>query len=301
MAGEIFLDLLMSGIDSWPEPGKEIFAHQFSRELGGGAPITACALARLDCAASMLAAVGLDAAGWIAERLGACGVNTENLKIDAAESTGITVVASRPEDRAFITYRGANHLFPKLLEERLKGPGELPRHIHIAAPLALDWAEELIATIHARGSTVSLDVGWHPNWLEDPRAIAVARSADIFFPNEMEARAMTGEQTPAEILHAFAARGLRRVALKLGSQGAALLSDGQTHFVSRYPVHCVDTTGAGDCFDAGFLQAWLTGVEPCECLARANICGALSTEMHGGIAGAPDLDKLNQHLRTMAR
>jgi len=300
VAGEIFVDLLMLGLDSWPKPGKEIFAHEFKRELGGGSAITACALARLGCASEILAVVGRDSSAWIGERLRSCGVSTGSLTIEYAEPTGLTVIASRPVDRAFITYRGANGSFPVLLRERVNSAAEFPKHVHISAPLSLSDGLDIISKIHSRGATVSLDVGWNESWFGDSRATAIARHVDIFFPNEVEARAITGEQEAADVLRAFAGNGIGCVALKLGAKGAALLWNRQTHFVGAHPVHCVDTTGAGDCFDAGFLQAWLAGADPIECLRQANICGALSTEAYGGINGSPDLERLHEELRKMA-
>lgn len=298
-AGEIYVDLVMGGLDSWPEAGKETFAREFRREIGGGTAITACALARLGNRSEVLAAVGRDCSQWVLERLNGCGVGTGSVTVEDREPTGCTVIASRPDDRALITYAGANRYFPELLQARLAAADALPEHLHLSVPLALSDGLQVCRAIRERGGTVSLDVGWHPGWLTDRRALALLQCVDLFLPNEVEAGAMTGEREPAQVLQAFAARGVRRVALKLGSKGAALLWDGKTYFVGAHPVRCVDTTGAGDCFDAGFLHAWLGGAEPLECLRSGNICGALSTETFGGVAGSPDASRLAAELRRM--
>ena len=96
------------------------------------------------------------------------------------------------------------------------------------------------------------------------------------------------------MLRWFADAGLGRVALKLGARGAALLWDGQVEFSAGLGVKTVDTTGAGDCFNAGFLHSWLQGDQPEICLRAANICGALSTEAYGGVAGAPGAARLKE-------
>ena len=85
--------------------------------------------------------------------------------------------------------------------------------------------------------------------------------------------AVTGGGTPVSLR----AKGLRGVGLKLGGNGAALLWKNQELFAEAYPVESLDTTGAGDCFDAGFIYAWLNRESPRNCLEIANICGALST------------------------
>jgi sugar/nucleoside kinase (ribokinase family) len=82
------------------------------------------------------------------------------------------------------------------------------------------------------------------------------------------------------------------VALKLGAEGAALLWKGEFLRADSYPVEPVDTTGAGDCFDAGFLHEWLQGAPPEECLRAGTICGGLSTEKMGGLDGFPTAERL---------
>ncbi len=299
VAGEIFIDWIMSGIDAWPQPGKEIFATHLHRVIGGGTAVTACALARLGSSAAVMAVVGTDTGDWIVDRLKSYGVDTAELQFDSSEPTGITVIASRPEDRAFLTYPGANRGFPELFTARFAASIPRARHIHLAFPPPLDRAGEIVDKIHEQGCSVSLDVGWHETWLSDSCAFPLLRNIDIFFPNELEARRMTGQQDAVGMLSDFAAAGVKKVALKLGSKGAALLWNGVMYFAPPQAVVAIDSTGAGDCFNAGFLHAWLGGKHPQMCLRHANICGALSTEAHGGLAGFPDMDRLITELEKL--
>jgi sugar/nucleoside kinase (ribokinase family) len=296
VAGEIFADQIMSGFDYWPAPGKEAFAKEYHREIGGGAVITACGLAKLGCRAAVLGIVGSDGE-WVLEQLRRNSVDTAEIEIDPDEPTGFTVAVTGPDDRAFLTYGGANRDFPPLLAEAAAG-GRLAcaRHVHLACSPDLGSAADLMDAIRAAGCTISLDVGWHEDWLTDPRAPDALRLVDLFFPNELEARAITRRRDPEGALRAFRRMGLRRVALKLGARGAALLWDGEMIFAPGTVVAAVDTTGAGDCFDAGFLHAWLNGAPPRRCLEAANVCGALSTEKPGGIAGFPDPERLRREL-----
>ena len=107
---------------------------------------------------------------------------------------------------------------------------------------------------------------------------------------------MTGETEPESILRRFREEGAKAVALKLGARGAGLLWEGRIVFVDPHPVKPVDTTGAGDCFDAGFLHAWLRGEPPESCLRMVAICGALSTEGLGGLSAFPSRDRLETEL-----
>lgn len=287
----------MSGFPSWPQPGTEAFAREFHREVGGGAAISACGLAKLGSRTAVLGVVGHDSGEWVANRMKSIGVSTSQLRFDPVEPTGVTVAISTSEDRTFLTYHGANRCFqPMLAEAAASGGLANARHVHLAWAPGLDTAAELIAAIRAQGCSISLDVGWHEDWLADPRAIALLPTIDILFLNEVEARRMTGEDDRERILHWLASAGARRVALKLGPDGAALLWDGGIMSVKPYPVKPIDTTGAGDCFDAGFLHFWLQGESSLACLRAGNFSGAASTEAYGGIDGFPDFERVKLEL-----
>lgn len=297
VAGELYTDLILSGFDFWPQPGQEAFAKNFHREVGGGAANTACGMARLGSRAGVLGVVGTDG-DWTVEQLARYGVDTEHISRHATEPTAFTVAVSTPEDRSFFTYPGANRAFGATLAGAAMGGRLRPaRHVHLAFPPELSTAPELLSAIRANGCTVSLDVGWHEDWLKDARIRDLLPLLDLFSPNEVEAHAVTAEREPEEILRWFESAGLARVALKLGPRGAALLWDGEIHFAAAPAVTPVDTTGAGDCFDAGLLHSWLRGDSPETCLRAGNICGALSTEAYGGVAGVPDAARFNRLLK----
>ena len=295
-AGELYADLIMSGFEFWPAPGQEAFAREFHREIGGGAAITACGLARLGVRSGLLGVVGEDGE-WLTGELSRHGVDVTDVRIDPVEPTAFTVAITSPEDRAFLTYPGANRGFPAALAQAAAAQ-QLSRvsHVHLAFAPELSTAADLFLAIRGNGCTLSLDVGWHEEWLGDPRALAALKWVDVFFPNETEARRITGEEDPALCLGRLGEAGVKLVALKLGSRGAALWWNGTILSGAAHPAAPVDTTGAGDCFDAGFLYAWLKRKPPEAILRTANICGALSTENYGGIAGFPKAARLKQEL-----
>jgi sugar/nucleoside kinase (ribokinase family) len=296
--GEMYVDLIMSGFDTWPQPGREAVASHFHREIGGGAAITACGLARLGTKTGVLGVAGRDDGAWLVEQLRGCGVNTSWIRFDPAEPTAFSVAASTSEDRAFLTYPGANRSLPATLAEAAaEGSFAGARHVHLACAPDLGTIAGLLDLMRRDGRGLSLDVGWHEDWLRDRRALAALSQVDIFFPNEVEALTITGEADAERALRRFASAGLTRVALKLGACGAALLWDGELLFAAPLAVKPVDTTGAGDCFNAGFLHALLAGERPDVCLQTANICGALSTQAYGGVAGLPDAARLDRELK----
>lgn len=291
--GDVFTDIVLSGFTVWPQPGEEAFADALRREAGGGAAITACGLARLGLRTALLAMVGQDSE-WLLARLAGCGVAEELIHRSGDDYAGLTVSVSTREDRAFFTYQGTNLALPALLAGNADIRRELTRarHVHIAFPIAPELLVMTAEMLHAAGSTLSLDVGWQADWLQDARNLAALREVDWFMPNDREAAAMTGETEPESMLRAFAAARARGVALKLGAAGSACLLHDEILFAAAVRVDPLDTTGAGDCFDAGFLAAWLAGAAPLACLRAGNCCGALSTRGLGGIETFPTREEL---------
>lgn len=293
--GEFFIDQVLSGFQFLPRLGEESFARRLHKEVGGGAAITACGLARLGVAVSVLGAVGREDGEWVANRLISCGVDCSGLEFDSDEPTGLTVSVSTQEDRAFFSYYGANRLLAKLLRKPSTfQTAKKARHVHFAcAPDAEDDAALLLNLRKAR-CRISVDVQSHISWLTRLENLNLLRTCNIFFPNEREAEWISGEEGTHKILRSLAEKGIRGVGLKLGGKGAALLWRRRELLTDPFPVDTVDTTGAGDSFNAGFIYAWLRGLTPQVSLEVANICGALSTRKPGGIAAFPTLTELKE-------
>jgi sugar/nucleoside kinase (ribokinase family) len=300
VVGDLFLDLVMSGFQAWPRPGEESFARKFHKEVGGGAAITACGLSKLGLQTGILGVVGKEDGGWLLDQLRARGVDTSKIRVTPAEPTAFTVSVSTTLDRTFFTYSGANRELSTLVGDLIGiATADRVRHIHLAHALEPANLPASFKAIKDKGWSLSVDVGWHPEWYADARARAALKLVDIFFPNEREAGAVTQETEPRRMLDAFQRMGVHRVALKLGKHGAALLWDGAVCFQKPGIIDAVDTTGAGDCFDAGFLYAWLGGMEPALCLRAGAACGEMSTRALGGVAGFPSKEELETILCTV--
>lgn len=297
VVGDFFMDVVMTGFYRMPQLSEEVFANALRHEIGGGAAITSCGLARLGLNVAVLGVVGRDDGMWLAKRLIAAGVNASGLEHHPTEPSGVTVSVSTHEDRAFFTYYGANEQLPRLIREpAARALMTEAHHVHFACAPDPVLDSGLFEELHAHGCRVSIDVGWHESWLTDLDSLMLLREGDMFFPNEREGQLMTGETEPEEIVRVMAERGIRNIALKLGAKGALMYRDGKTLRCASYPVRAIDTTGAGDCFDAGFIYAWVMG-EPAEiCLRHATICGALSTRELGGLAGFPTKEELEEAL-----
>jgi len=295
-AGEAFEDLIFVGLDRIPGPGEEVKTDTFEATVGGGAVITAVAAARLGMKVDLLSALGPAAV----KRLRKERVRITNL-IRPGEQHAITAAISTTEDRAFVTFNGVN----AKLEERLAKaiPKADATHVHLCFyPHDCGLWTRIVTRLRKKGITTSWDFGWNEPLTSDRGLTDLIDALDFVFVNELEARLYTGESTLEAALPHWRARkaitivkqgesgamwlmpdlARRPVRRSLGGGGSLGEGGRDIHFPAPR-VKVVDTTGAGDSFNAGFLVAWLRGKSPVECLAAGNKIGAQSTQKAGGI------------------
>ena len=299
-AGEIYIDHIFTGFKSWPEPGGEVFAPSYIRELGGGAAITACGLGRLGRKVAALGMVGSEEIEWIGSVLNANNVSRSALR-QIAGHTGTTVSISTVEDRSFFSHAGPNAQLPEwLLEQAVVERLTQARHVHFAVALPRNAALRLLPALRAAGTTVSLDPGWQPVWSGDEANRATCREVDFFLPNEKEAACIAGlslgRATPQELAGALVRMGFTNTVVKLGSKGAIATCGGAVCHVDAPDAPVVDTTGAGDAFDAGFIDALLDNASTESMLRRGCLLGSCSVRAVGALAGLPLRDGIEEML-----
>lgn len=288
VVGEIFADHVFSGFQRWPAPGEEVHTDYYVRELGGGAVNTACALARLHHRVRLIGLIGEADRTWFETRLKGFGLSADGLRCSPLD-TGVTVSVSTAEDRSFYTYPGANRRLTELLDDAaIRAELIAARHVHFAMPLVADLAKRLFPILRKAGCTTSLDVGFSPDWLSDPANQWTCRAVDYFFPNQKEAQLLSGGESAEAFRDWASSMDIRHGVIKLGAAGGAAVVNGGVLRVAPPRVDAVDTTGAGDAFDAGFIDGVLTGESTEDCLRRACICGALCTTRIGALEGLPD-------------
>jgi sugar/nucleoside kinase (ribokinase family) len=292
IVGEIYIDHVMSGFQRWPGPGEEVVSEQYTREIGGGSATTACGLSRLGRSVNLVGVIGQDDAAWLERRLADFGVNSDGLH-KLRGPTGVTLSVSTREDRSFFTHVGVN----RQLGQELLSPGIVAtltraRHVHFAMPLACELAATLLPALAAAGCTSSLDVGYQPAWWQDEANHATCQAVDYLLPNEKEAALLSGGANPGDFF-AFARKlRMRSAVLKLGAGGAMTETNGLLLTVRPPKVVALDSTGSGDAFGAGFIDALLEGATAEERLRRGCICGALSTRVAGALGGLPNREEL---------
>lgn len=292
--GDVNPDLVLRGGDVVPAFGQaEHLVDEAVLTVGGSGAIMACAAARLGLHVVLCGVTGEDLFGrFIREHLEERGVDTRGLVTDPGRRTGVTVVLSGPEDRAILTMPGTiGDLRAELIADGLLGQA---RHTHVSSYFLQRRLQpdlpELFGRVHAEGGTTSIDPNWDPTERWDGGLVGVLSTTDLFFPNAVEVTRVAHISDVGEAISRLHAEGVT-VVVKQGDRGAtAGLGNGSVH-VAGLPVPVVDTTGAGDSFDAGFLAAWLGGAPLERALAIANVCGALSTRATGGVNGQVTWDE----------
>lgn len=292
VVGEIFADHVFSGFPTWPGPGEEVIAENYLRELGGGAINTACALSRLGRRVRLVGLIGEADLDWFESRLGEFGVSMEGIRI-GSDGTGITVSVSTVEDRSFFTYPGVNRALPELLASpEIVADLAAARHVHFAMPLPRDLAGTLLPLLRQAGCTTSLDVGYSPGWLRDPANRSSLRDVDLFLPNAKEAALLSGDEEPSSFEAWSIGAGIGRAVMKQGASGAWIADERGLRHVPAPRIVALDSTGAGDAFDAGVIDGLLDGESIDGCVERGCICGALCTTAAGALQSLPHSPQL---------
>lgn len=298
VVGEVNADVIVRGLPSLPVMGRELLCESVERAMGGSSAIVACRLAMLGCDVSFLGVVGDDAEGRLMRSsLERWGVRTELLEADPSVATGATYVLSFPHDRAMFTHLGSiGALTPaRVRRDALGGFG----HVHVSSAYVqtglTEGLPELLAELRGMGLTLSLDPQWDPE--ETWRGFReMARSVDYLLPNEEEALSATGAPSVEEAARELAAWTPGLAVVKRGARGACVWCDGGLIEARPPRVSVIDTTGAGDTFDAALLRARLVGgLAIAEALRYACAAGALAcTQLGGAETALPHSEVLTQ-------
>ncbi len=293
--GDYFLDLIFTGLPQLPALGKEIFGTGFAM-LPGGAYNSAVAMHRLGLRVGWATDFGDDDfSRLVLARVAAEGLNDALFVRHSGPLRRITVSVSYPEDRAFITYVDPGPIVPAAMRALATAGARAVYLAGIAHGKLFD-----AGLLLARSKRMKVIMDGNSDDQVTLRAACVYRaiaSVDIFIPNANEARRLTGEADLPTAIRALAGLG-PLVAVKDGSQGAYACVDGEILHAPAISVTPVDTTGAGDCFNAGFVKAWLADRPVRECLRWGNVVGGLSTTMRGGTGRVVTAPEVEQYLRS---
>lgn len=299
IAGEINLDLILYGLPEVMPLERELLANDFRLTLGSSSAILAHNLAALGISVGFITLLGSDPLGSIAlERLDAIGVDLTRIKrVSEGASTGVTILLNHDGKRHILTYPGT--MFEMAATDLDMAYLASGRHFHLSS-LFLHKALQpdlprICRELKAEGLTLSLDTNDDPDDLWGGVLDQLLGIVDIFLPNEDEACRISGEANAESAIEALARR-VPLVAVKCGKRGALVQAGNRHWHVPAELVTPIDTIGAGDSFDAGFLAAYLRGETPDACAAFGNRTAALSTLRPGGTESFRDSSLVEEFL-----
>jgi sugar/nucleoside kinase (ribokinase family) len=296
VAGEINPDLILAG-DVAPEFGQvEKLVDSAMLTIGSSSAIFACGAARLGLKVAFIGICGDDVFGhFMLGEMQKRNVDVSNVIVRPDGQTGLSVILNRDADRAILTHLGliadlrASDVPDSLLRQS--------RHLHVASYFLQTKLQPdlpaLFQRAHSLGLTTSLDTNYDPSekWLGFDRLLSVT---DIFLPNKTEALSITKSKDVESASRQLADKS-KVVAVKLGADGALACNGKEIIQSKSISVNVVDTVGAGDTFDAGFLYGYLNHWPLEKSLRLACVCGAMSTQEAGGTEGQPALEEAMKH------
>ncbi|MGB9672647.1 MAG: carbohydrate kinase family protein [Anaerolineales bacterium] len=279
VVGDYCLDLIFSGLPSFLELGKEVVARDFAM-VGGGTYNTAVALHRLGVKVGWATDFGNDLfSKLVLEMAEKDGLDNALFVQHTIPLRRITVSASLSNDRAFVAFYDDGPTIPAAIKALTSASAKV---LYIPALYTGPAFDLGLPLVRARHIQIVMDGNSYDDAvLKDPKVRKALKNCTIFMPNRAEACRITALDNLEQAMYKLGEL-IPLVVVKDGANGAFACQDGKIIHVDSIPVHPVDTTGAGDCFNAGFLKAWLEGQPLEECLRWGNIVGGLSTLGYGG-------------------
>jgi len=282
--GELNCDLILYGLPPVLEPEREHLATDFAMTLGSSSAIFAHNISLLGSRVGFTSCIGGDPLGkFCVERLSESGVDVSGVKCLANKTTGVTVILPLAKQRQILSYLGTTvdlqsaHLDLDYLRSA--------SHFHLSSFFLLRGLRPSLPgfffQMKQSGLTTSLDTNDDPEnlWAVDVKD--VLKSVDVFLPNEQEACKLAGARDVESALESLS-RLVSIVVIKCGARGVVAKHGNKRFSVPALPLQPIDTVGAGDSFNAGFLHKFIRGRAIQDCLEYGVACAGLSTTRTGG-------------------
>jgi len=252
---------------------------------GGNAANTSIALGKLGAPVRILSLCGADAAAvFVRGHLESAGADCSGIfTTQSPTSTAVMLIHPRGERAIYYHLGASGDPFPEHL------PLEGGAHFHLAATFRMPdlrkRAPAILAQAQTLGMSTSIDTQWDTDGLWMATLAPALPYCDTLFVNQREMAMLTGSTDISRGAQALAERGPAVIVVKLGDQGCLLRTGSEEAWIAGIPVRAVDTTGAGDCFVAGFLAARWRGENILESARFANAVGALAVTEIGATKG----------------
>jgi ribokinase len=294
VVGSINIDLVACA-NRLPAPGETILGSSFDVFNGGKGANQAVAIAKLGVPVDMIASLGTDLfTDRLLSGLKAAGVDTHAVQM-AAGPCGVAHISRADNgENSIIVVSGAN---------RLVSPAYIDTHLETVQQASmilvqLETPLEAVLRLAEQAWEAKTPLMLDPAPAR-PLPEVLLRRTTWLTPNETEAQILLGRVNidPAAAAEKLLAMGVRNVALKLGSQGVFLAGrDCPAQQVPAFPVKAVDTTAAGDCFNAAFAVALIRGQAPAVAARYAAAAAAISVTRPGAQPSLPTASEVDAFL-----
>jgi sugar/nucleoside kinase (ribokinase family) len=292
IAGELNLDLILYGLPDEIPPERELLASGMSITLGSSSAIVAHNLACLGNKVGFISCIGDDQFGQTAlGYLQRAGIDLSKVSKKDSVKTGLTVILQRTGWRNMVTYPGT--IFDLRMDSLDLDYLSSSRHFHLSSfylqkNLRPDMPK-LLKAMKEAGLTTSLDCNDDPGGTWDDDIIEALRYVDVFLPNAREVTQMMRENDLERAVERLA-KLVSLLVVKQGAKGALARRGSEQRFSPALKIDVADPVGAGDSFDAGFINGFIRGADLQSCLDSGNLAGALSTTRPGGTEAFRDCD-----------
>ena len=304
--GSLNTEIILGPAEDLPAWGSQILVSECERRSAGSAACVALPLAALGVQSAILASVGDDDAGRaILERLRESGLATDSIRIVKTVPTGICIsIFAKDGERLYVSSLGAIHSTTRetLDAARLRESDVvLLTGLFVLPGLGLSDAATWFEQLKRAGKTTCLDTGWDSTGWNQETIEGVRRllkSTDVFLPNALEARTITGKHPIADAARTLREMGPRTVIVKCDRDGAVGWFDNDFLEDPGFPTRAHDTTAAGEAFNAGVLYALREGFDPTRTLSFANAVAATFLARKGGYGTLPEVCRLIEERAT---
>lgn len=291
VVGGVCVDVLVKGVDIRNAFQKETTpADGITFAVGGDAINEAVAAAKLGIHVRLITGMGDDfVAGMIKEHMRRHGLKTDGIRICENSETSVNcVVVDKRGERRFLAPPFAPSASFRPDSELLCPARVLSLASLFVPPLDVpEYVLPLVKKARQLDMIICADMNMRPGMNLDMYS-EVLPFVDYIFPNAEESAYFTGERDPIHAASVFHNYGVKTVVAKLGAKGCCLCTEEGNTPVAGYKVECLDTTGAGDNFAAGFATGLAMGYTPQECAQLACTMGALAVTQVGASAAVRD-------------
>lgn len=303
------VDIVFGGMPHWPVLGQEMYVANFAISVGA-AFNTAATLSRLGLRVALLCELGNDFfSRYILEEIEKAGICRDLVIVRERPLFSVSVCLAHENERGFVSYstlqseiggRMAETFTVRSAEDLLEEVADHPSALldgydytavfAYARPVMLPF----VSYFSKRGTTLFYDTGWNALELTDPLLPMVLRLGHFVMPNLLEATCITGTNDAEAAVRALA-EWVPTAIVKMGAQGVVACQHEKLVYCAAYPIaEVVDTTGAGDAFNGGFIYGILQGYSLMDALRCGTICGSLSTTALTGTAAVPTATELER-------